>query len=92
MLLFIDYVVLSTAEMNCFLNLFKYIQTRYNGGTWLTDSCNDDFPLVTFIAISESRYFTAEPIFTTLLPWAELTHACTAFGFGAKERLQASSL
>lgn len=75
-LLVIVYVVLSTAEMNCFLNLFKYIQARYNGGTWLTDSYDNDFPPVTFIAITESRYFTAEPIFTTLLSWAELAHAC----------------
>lgn len=66
-LLIIVYVLLSTAEMNCSLNLFKYIQTRYNGGTWLTDSYDNDFPPVTFIAITESQYFTAEPIFTTLL-------------------------
>lgn len=76
-LLVIVYVVLSSAEMNCFLNLFKYIQTRYNGGTWLTDSYDNDFPPVTFIAITESQYFTAEPIFTTLLSWAELAHACS---------------
>lgn len=75
-LLFIIYVVLSTAEMNCFLNLCKYIQTGYNGGTWLTDSYDNDFPPVTFITITEGQYFTAEPVFTTLLSWAELTHAC----------------
>jgi len=60
-------VVLSTAEMNCFLNLFKYIQTRYNGGTWLIDSYDNDFPLVTSITRTESQYFRAEPVFTTLL-------------------------
>lgn len=68
MLLFIACVALPTAEMNCcFLNLFKYIQTTYNRGTWLTGSYDNDFPVVTFIAITESRYFTAEPILTALL-------------------------
>lgn len=79
-LLFIVYVVLSTAEMNCFLNLFKYIQTRYNGGTCLTDSYDNDFPLVTFVALTESQYFTAEPIFTALLSWAELAHVRSPAG------------
>lgn len=76
-LLFVVCVVLSTAEMNCFLNVFKYIQTSYNGGTWLTEPYNNDFPPVTFITITESWYFTAEPVFTILLSQAELTHACS---------------
>lgn len=71
MLLFIACIALPTTEMNCcFLNLFKYIQTTYNRGTWLTGSYDNDFPMVIFIAITESWYFTAEPIFTALLTQA----------------------